>query len=115
MRLTQVITLASGVFLAGCATDQALFSGPHPVSYQEVMQETLHDAMVSKKKQVATFGEYHISARPMAQTSPDCWTIRQVIRKYDLIDSEKNVSVCHKDGKFSTTISHAAPLSPVSY
>lgn len=67
------------------------------------MQETLRDAMVSKKRQVATFGEYHISARPIAQTAPECWTIRQVIRKYDLIDSEKNVRVCNKDGKFYTT------------
>ena len=50
MRLTQVITLASGVFLAACATDQALVSGPNPVSYQEVRQETLRDAMVSKKR-----------------------------------------------------------------
>lgn len=70
------------------------------------MQETLRDAMVSKKRQVATFGEYHISARPIAQTSPECWTVRQVIRKYDLIDSEKNVRVCNKDGKFYTTTSN---------
>jgi len=106
MRLTQAIALCSFVFLPGCVTDKPPFSGPHPVSYQEVMQETLRDAMVSKKRQVATFGEYHISARPIAQTSPDCWTVRQVIRKYDLIDSEKNVSVCNKDGKFYTTTSN---------
>lgn len=106
MKLTQAMVLCFFVFLPGCVTDKPQFSGPHPVSYHEVLHETLLDAVVSKKRQVATFGEYHISVRPVTQISPDCWTVHQVIRKYDLLDSEKYVRVCNKDGKFYTTTSH---------
>lgn len=106
MQLTQVMVLCFFVLLTGCVTEKPQFSGPHPVSYQEVLHETLLDAVVSKKRQVAMFGEYSISARPVTQISSDCWTVHQVIRKYDLLDSEKYVRVCNKDGKFYTTTSN---------
>jgi hypothetical protein len=105
MQLTQVIVLWSFLFFTGCVTEKSQSSGRNPLSYEEVRQDTLLDAVVSKKRQVATFGEYHISAWLIAQVPPDCWIVRQVIRKYDRLESEQNVSVCNRDGKFYTTTS----------
>lgn len=105
MPLTQVIVLCSCILLAGCVTATPQRAGGAPLSYDEVRQETLLDAVVSQKRQVATFGAYQISARPIAQLSPDCWMVRQVIHKYDRLESERHVRVCSKDGKFYTTLS----------
>ena len=96
MPLTRVMVLFSCLVLAGCIADTPPISGPYAISYDEVLQETLRDAVMSNKRQVATFGEYKISAQPVAQVTPNCWTVHQVIYKYDRLYSEKDVSICQQ-------------------
>ena len=104
-KLTQVMVLCPFLVLAGCVSDTPQISGPYVIAYDEVLQETLRDAVISRKRQVATFGEYRISARPVAQVTPTCWTVHQIIHKYDRLYSEKNVSICHQDDKVYETTS----------
>jgi hypothetical protein len=105
MHLLRVVVLCSCICLTGCVTETPQGAGRRPLSYEEVRQETLFDAVVSQKRQAARFGAYHISAWPIAQVSPDCWTVHQVIRKYDRVDAEQDVRVCRRDGKLYTTTS----------
>ncbi len=104
-KLAQVMVFCPFLVLAGCVADTPPISGPYAISYNEVLQETLRDAVMSHKRQVATFGEYRISARPVAQVAPNCWTIHQIIHKYDRLYSEKDVSICHQGEKFYETTS----------
>ncbi len=105
MQLTQVMILFSCLVLAGCVSDKPQIPDPYAISYDEVLQETLSDAVISHKRQVATFGEYKISARPVAHIPPNCWTVHQVIYRYDRLYSEKDVRICNQGEKFYETTS----------